>query len=236
VGIIVAGGSTAILSSTLWYGNAADWGGAGTINHTGDYTGPPAFVSPDGGDYHIGFGSLAMDQGVDAGVATDKDGRLRDAQPDLGAYEFAGLAVTKWVDRNPAQAGTQLTYTVLITSNLDTPQTVTAFDVLPDQVGGLGAPSLAADLPPAVLDLLGGPVNPAATVAYSTTTIAPGSTWVWLIPNLSVQADYTGTLTNSVVITSAEGVHALYVLTSTAGLPASANADVYLPVIVKAAQ
>ncbi len=91
VGISVAAGSTVAMNGTLWYGNAADWGGAGTIIHGGDYTGDPVFVDPDRDDYHIELESAAINTGVAAGVATDKDGRSRDAHPDLGAYEFGGL-------------------------------------------------------------------------------------------------------------------------------------------------
>ena len=224
------------MSGTLWDGTGANRSGAGTIAHSNDTAGPPAFVDPGAGDYHIGPASAAVDRGVNAGVATDKDGRPRDAQPDLGAYELAALRVTKSVDRDPAPAETPLTYTVRTTSTLDAPLIITAFDVLPDQVGCPACGLSAADLPPGVLDLLGQAVGPTATVAYSTTTIAPGATWVWLIPNLTVQADYTGTLTNSVVITSAEGVHALYVLTSIAGLPASAGTHIYLPLVMKGAR
>jgi hypothetical protein len=89
VGISVAAGSTATLNGTLWYGNGADMGGAGTIHHSGDVSGDPAFVDPDHGDYHIGPSSAANDCGVAAGVATDKDGQCRNTvHPDLGAYEF----------------------------------------------------------------------------------------------------------------------------------------------------
>jgi hypothetical protein len=235
VGIAVAEGSTAIVSGTLWDGTGTYWSGAGTLAHSNDYTGTPAFVDPGAGDYHIGPASAAVDRGVAAGVATDKDGRPRDARPDLGAYELAALRVIKSVDRGPVPPETPLTYTVRTTSTLDIPLAITAFDVLPDQVGCPACGLTAKDLPPGVLDLLGS-VSPTATVAYSTATVAPGATWVWLIPNLSVQADYTGTLTNSVVITSAEGAHALYVLTSTAGLPASAGTYTYLPVVVKDAR
>jgi uncharacterized repeat protein (TIGR01451 family) len=230
-GITVFPGSTANMYGTLWYGNAADWGGAGTVNHTGDYTGDPAFVDPDRGDYHIGPGSAAIDWGVNAGVTADKDGRPRDAHPDLGAYEFGALEVTKWVDRNPVQAGTQLTYTVWATNTSDVALTVMAFDVLPDQVGGLGTAGLsAAGLPPDALGLLGGQINPAATSAYSTTTIAPGGTWVWLIPNLTVQPDYSGTLTNTVLVYHSPEASASYVLTSTSVVSA---ANTYLPLILK---
>jgi hypothetical protein len=235
-GIFVAEGSAALMSNTLWDGTGANWSGAGTLTHSGDTAGDPAFVDPAAGDYHIGPASAAVDRGVAAGVTADKDGRPRDARPDLGAYELAALRVTKSVDRDPLPPETPLTYTVRTTSTLDVPLIITAFDVLPDHVGCAACGLSAADLPPGVLDLLGPAVGPTATVAYSTTTIAPGATWVWLIPNLSVQADYTGTLTNSVVITSAEGPHALYVLTSTVGLPASAGTDIYLPIVVKGAQ
>jgi hypothetical protein len=56
----------------------------------------PAFVSPATGDYHILFGSAAMDRGVDAGVTSDIDG---DARPhgrgfDIGADEYAGPIVS----------------------------------------------------------------------------------------------------------------------------------------------
>jgi hypothetical protein len=237
LGITVAAGSTATMNSTLWYANGADWSGAGTFDHSGDTTGDPAFVDPGGGDYHIGPASAAIDRGVAAGVTTDKDGRPRDAEPDLGAYEAPTLRMTKSVDRDPAPAGAALTYTVLVTNDLDTPQVVTAFDVLPGQVGGLSGDSLpAADLPPDILDLLGGAVDPAAVVAYSTTTVAPGATWAWPIPDLVVQPGYSGTLTNTVALTSATGRHALYVLASTAVVLAPADTYTYLPVIMKASR
>jgi parallel beta-helix repeat protein len=92
LGITVAAGSTATMNSTLWYSNIANWSGAGTLAHSGDITGDPAFADPAHGDYHIGPTSAAIDGGVDAGVTTDKDGRPRDAQPDLGTYEFQGTA------------------------------------------------------------------------------------------------------------------------------------------------
>ena len=51
--------------------------------------GVPAFVDPDGGDYHIGPGSAAIDRGVDAGVTTDIDGDPLPIgpAPDIGADE-----------------------------------------------------------------------------------------------------------------------------------------------------
>ncbi len=89
VGITVAVGNTATLESTLW-GNSTDWDGAGNIVRTNDYWGEPVFVNPNAGNYHIGLGSAAIDEGVDEGVATDKDGVTRPygIAPDLGAYEY----------------------------------------------------------------------------------------------------------------------------------------------------
>jgi hypothetical protein len=60
----------------------------GTINHVNDYTGHPAFVDPDAGDYHIGPGSEALNKGVDAGVMRDIDNEPRFGIPDLGADEY----------------------------------------------------------------------------------------------------------------------------------------------------
>ena len=82
VGITVAAGNTATLEATLWgtgtWANLTDWGGAGTIRTgTINLWGDPAFVDPDAGDYHIRFGSAAIDAGVDAGVTQDIDGERR---------------------------------------------------------------------------------------------------------------------------------------------------------------
>ncbi len=93
VGVCVTAGSTATLESTLWHGNTTNWGCAGTISHSNDHTGDPAFVDPDAGDYHIRPESAAIDAGVDAGVAEDIDGNSRplDAGYDIGADEFTDL-------------------------------------------------------------------------------------------------------------------------------------------------
>ncbi|MBN1813527.1 MAG: hypothetical protein JXA14_16940 [Anaerolineae bacterium] len=96
VGITVTAGNTATLEGTLWgsdsWANGTDWGGDGNIfTGTVNVWGDPAFVNPDGGDYHIGRGSAALDAGVDAGVTADIDGDPRPigSKPDLGADEAA---------------------------------------------------------------------------------------------------------------------------------------------------
>lgn len=52
--------------------------------------GDPRFVDPAHDDYHLAFGSAAIDRGVDAGVYTDLDGHARPIGPgfDIGAYEY----------------------------------------------------------------------------------------------------------------------------------------------------
>jgi len=96
VGIHVSGDSTTTLEATLWgsdsWVNGTDWEGDGTIlTGTVNIWGPPAFVDPNNGDYHIGLGSAAIDAGVEAEVTTDidHDPRPVGAVPDIGADEYA---------------------------------------------------------------------------------------------------------------------------------------------------
>jgi fibronectin-binding autotransporter adhesin len=95
VGISVTAGNTATLEGTLWgagaWANITDTMGNGQVSTgTMNVRGAPAFVNPDGGDYHIDFESAAIDVGVDAGVDTDIDGEPRPAGAgyDLGADEY----------------------------------------------------------------------------------------------------------------------------------------------------
>jgi hypothetical protein len=86
-GITVMTGNTVTLNATLWHGNTTPW--SGNVIPTSDRGGAPAFA-PDG--YHLTGSSAAIDQGVNAGVATDIDGDGRPQPPgggyDLGADEF----------------------------------------------------------------------------------------------------------------------------------------------------
>lgn len=86
VGITTTDSSANVLADhNLFWSNSDDG-----IRGTNPVDGDPAFVDPDGGDYHLGPASAAIDAGVDAGVTTDIDG---DARPqgsgcDIGADEF----------------------------------------------------------------------------------------------------------------------------------------------------
>jgi parallel beta-helix repeat protein len=97
VGIEVDGaGSAASLAGTLWgsgaWANGTDTveTSGGTIATSADVQGEPAFMDYAGGDYHIGPGSAAADQGVSASTSSDIDGESRPfcAAPDLGADEY----------------------------------------------------------------------------------------------------------------------------------------------------
>jgi parallel beta-helix repeat protein len=102
VGVYVGWGGTTRLEGTLWgtstWANDTDWVSdhsiiTGTVNVWGE----PAFVDPNTGDYHIGTGSAALDQGVDAGVTWDIDHEPRFDVPDLGADEYWPPGVLKHV-------------------------------------------------------------------------------------------------------------------------------------------
>jgi putative cofactor-binding repeat protein len=73
---------------TLFDDNDTNYG-SGVIS-TNEVSGDPAFVAPATGDYHLLFGSAAIDQGVDAGVVDDIDGDRRPlvAGYDIGADEW----------------------------------------------------------------------------------------------------------------------------------------------------
>jgi hypothetical protein len=81
--ISVTPGVTVSASNNLFWNNFAD-----PINGTNPVLGDPHFINPSSGDYRIGAGSAAIDHGMQAGVTTDIDGNIRDATPDIGAYEY----------------------------------------------------------------------------------------------------------------------------------------------------
>jgi Right handed beta helix region/Divergent InlB B-repeat domain len=61
-----------------------DWAG-----RNGNINGDPLFVNAPGGDYHLTAGSPAVNAGTTIGApSNDLDGAPRDAQPDIGAFEF----------------------------------------------------------------------------------------------------------------------------------------------------
>jgi fibronectin-binding autotransporter adhesin len=93
VGITATTGSTVTLEATLWHENGIDTGGGTILTGTLNVWGNPAFIDPAVWDYHLAPGSAAIDAGVNAGVATDRDGtpRPQGSGYDIGAYEFRGI-------------------------------------------------------------------------------------------------------------------------------------------------
>jgi uncharacterized repeat protein (TIGR01451 family) len=92
---IEASGSTVTATHTLW-GTGAWANTADTLGSSISIGAPavnwhelPGFIDSDGGNYHIGTGSGAIDRGADAGVTADIDGDLRPfcGGPDLGVDE-----------------------------------------------------------------------------------------------------------------------------------------------------
>jgi len=182
VGIGVAAGDAASLNATLWHANTANW--VGDVAHTNDRNGPPKFVAPDAGDYHIGDTSAALDTGVDAGIAVDVDGELRPRGNgyDIGADEFPNLlSVVKRVNPVPVRAGAQLTYTIQVVNLSDTGVTAAITDVLPDSV------------------------TPTGVLTWTSQVIGSGSTWMQSIIVTVVETGCGGLLTNTVEVTTDEG-------------------------------
>jgi PKD repeat protein len=125
VGIVVTAGNTATLEATLWgtdtWANLTDWGGDGTIiTGSVNILGDPDFVNPDSGDYHIGPGSAAIDEGVPAGVPDDIDGDSRtDGYPDIGADELQFAAPNAAFTAFPLSGTAPLTVTFIDQSTGD---------------------------------------------------------------------------------------------------------------------
>lgn len=84
------GASCDTLKSNLLYGNEHDY--AGSQDQTGvngNISDDPLFTDPADGDYSLQTGSPAIDAGNPARVPEDDfDGNTRDADPDIGAYEY----------------------------------------------------------------------------------------------------------------------------------------------------
>ena len=63
--------------------------GPGWAGSNGNINGDPLFVDEPNGDYHLTAASPAINAGTTIGAPLDDlDGAWRDAQPDIGAFEF----------------------------------------------------------------------------------------------------------------------------------------------------
>jgi predicted outer membrane repeat protein len=80
-------------------------------------SGDPAFLNPGADDYHVGFGSAALDAGVDVGVATDFED---DARPlgrgfDIGYDEGAPITGLSAANSGPSTLGSATAFTATAT-------------------------------------------------------------------------------------------------------------------------
>jgi uncharacterized repeat protein (TIGR01451 family) len=233
IGIYVAAGSRADLDTTLWgsgaWANTTDRSGPGTINHSDDQTGDPAFVNPGAGDYHIGPGSAAIDAGADAGVSTDIDGHPRPAGMgfDIGAdeYYYPALEVTKQATPDPVQPGAPLAYTIYITNvgNVDLHATIT--DTLPLSVTLDEASGGTLTVPGGTVVLPDGRV----AVTWTDVLTRHGGVWMGTIV-VTVDEDTVGSLTNLVEVTTKEGVAGEDRVAVIAGSP------VFLPLVLRGSE
>ncbi len=208
LGMDVATNSSANFLATLW-GNDTDWDtGDANIHTASNYWGNPAFVAPGAHDYHIAFGSAAIDRGVNAGVTLDGDSESRPTGPgyDLGADEFPeAFSVVKTANPPLALSGENITYTISITNTGHTYLNLTVMDHLPDHMIPTGDLFWSVDLD-------------------------PGQVWSQQLMG-NVELGYLGALTNTVLVTATSGVTAQY----TCLAEASTNADLGILKAVSAA-
>jgi len=225
VGITVAAGNTAILNGVLWYNNTVNTGGTGAITITNEYTGDPAFAA-DG--YHLTASSEAIDKGVNAGVDDDIDGDPRPAGTgyDIGADEYyhPALEVTKQADPDPVQAGSLLTYTIVVNNSGNADATgVTITDTIPTDTAFAWADSGGTLLGDGV-QWTGKVVNAGgsltATFVVTVASSLPGGIDI-------INADYG--------LTCAEGVSAVGIPVTTTVLPGPVIGDwrIYLPLVLR---
>ncbi len=137
VGIQVNSSAGVTLTATLWgtgeWANITDTLGSSVFTGTTNVRGDPAFVDADSGDYHLGAGSAAIDQGVNTDLITDIDGDARAiGLPDLGADEAVPVITVAKTGPAEANPGEPITYTLRVTNTgVGTAYTVILTDALP---------------------------------------------------------------------------------------------------------
>ena len=68
------------------------WAGKGWAGKNGNINSDPLLVNAPAGDYHLTAGSPAINAGTTIGAPSyDLNGAPRDAQPDMGAFEFGAV-------------------------------------------------------------------------------------------------------------------------------------------------
>jgi hypothetical protein len=76
---------TAVTENHNLFFDVPVWTAGGVTSGGNSFRGDPAFSLPAADDYHLGFDSLAVDRGINAGLALDFDG---DARPLLYGFDI----------------------------------------------------------------------------------------------------------------------------------------------------
>ncbi len=215
VGVSVTVGSRLVSEGALWgsgsWANERDWGGGGTIvTGTVNVWGLPEFADPNGGDYHLGPASAALDAGVPHTVWVDLDGdpRPSDMGWDIGADERSGVSVSVQKEAWPIllDAGQRVTYTIALTSSgIAAATSVQAVDTLPGQQRVVTAASSRGSCLP------GGGWGGQTTCSLG--TMAPGeSARITLTAEITTTApvQYSWRMRNVVAVTADGAVNSTY--------------------------
>jgi uncharacterized repeat protein (TIGR01451 family) len=204
VGVRVAAGATVRLAGTLWgngrWANEVDWDGFGTVL-TGTVEDnlweEPGFADAYAGDYHLAWGSAAVDRGLGSEVTADIDGQARPmpaaGRSDLGADEHTSVSLApsrKTARPRQAAAGDVVTYSVVLRNE-----------------GKAATDALMVDRLPTSTTYVSG------TASSGTLTHADGLRWSGVVtPNELITVSYWVTLNegvfleNTALVTDAYGV------------------------------
>lgn len=90
--ITVAASAQAALTRTLFFANQVNLTGTGIVAPNDGFTANPGFIPGQAFPYQLALGSAAVDRAVPGLTDIDVDGQLRDARPDIGAFEQQGLS------------------------------------------------------------------------------------------------------------------------------------------------
>ncbi len=199
VGISVTTG-TVFQDYTLFFGNGANTAGA-VSGGVHSLNGDPLFVNPAADDYHLGNGSLAIDAGIDQGVATDFEGDPRPlgAGFDIGFDESpftaaADVGIGQAASASMRQPGQVLTYTVVFSNaGPGVAAAVRLTDVVPTNLVNVGYTNSGASLTPVG-------VNP---YAWLVGNLAPGAGGMVIVTGVLTGGPAGTVFTNAATIATA---------------------------------
>jgi uncharacterized repeat protein (TIGR01451 family) len=192
--------------------------------------GNPAFRNASAGDYHLAFGSAALNAAANAGVPIDADGDSRPIGPgpDMGYDEarLVALSLSKTDGQTNSSQGAALTYTIVVNNaGPSVAAGVVVSDVLP------------AGLVPGTWTCLasGGSSCPASGNGSinASVTIASGS-FVQFTLYVTVAGNASGAIVNTVSAIAPAGLVNTNIANSSASDTTTVGSlKVYLPVVLR---